>query len=65
MTARIDHEYAERQELDEKRQELLKKKQGLTDKLSHRRDELANLDKEIEKFVDGAAAVEKLMKDDS
>jgi THO complex subunit 5 len=50
--ARIDHEHAERQALEEERQGLLKKKQGLIADNKKRKDDLANLDKDLEKFID-------------
>jgi THO complex subunit 5 len=51
-TARIDHEHAERVALEAQRQDLLKKKQGLIADNKKRKDELANLDKDLEKFID-------------
>jgi THO complex subunit 5 len=50
--ARIDHEHAERLALEEQRQALLKKKQGLIADNKKRKDDLANLDKDLEKFID-------------
>ena len=50
--ARIDHEHAERLALEEQRQGLLKKKQGLIADNKKRKDDLANLDKDLEKFID-------------
>jgi len=52
MVARIDHEYAERQVLEEQRQALLKKRAGLIAENKKRKDDLANLDKDLEKFID-------------
>jgi hypothetical protein len=52
MIARIDHEHAERLALEEQRQGLLKKKQGLIADNKKRKDDLANLDKDLEKFID-------------
>lgn len=51
-TARIDHEHAERTTLENQRQDLLKKKQGLIADNKKRKDELANLDKDLERFID-------------
>ncbi|TAQ88880.1 hypothetical protein B7494_g2817 [Chlorociboria aeruginascens] len=51
--ARIDHEHTERLALEEERQGLLKKKQGLIADNKKRKDDLANLDKDLEKFIDG------------
>jgi hypothetical protein len=50
--ARIDHEHAERLALEEQRQALLRKKQGLIADNKKRKDDLANLDKDLEKFID-------------
>ena len=52
MVARIEHEHAERQALEEQRQCLLKKKQGLIAGNKKRKEDLANLDKDLEKFID-------------
>lgn len=52
MIARIDHEHAERLALEEQRQGLLKKKQGLIADNKKRKEDLANLDKDLEKFID-------------
>ncbi len=52
MIARIDHERAEREGLEQQRQELLKRKQKLIADNKKRRDDLANLDKDLEKFID-------------
>ncbi|KAF2084248.1 hypothetical protein K490DRAFT_49787 [Saccharata proteae CBS 121410] len=57
MVARIEHEHAERQALEEKRQGLLKKKQGLIAENKKRKDDLANLDKDLEKFIDAAKPI--------
>ncbi|KAL3417286.1 THOC5 family protein [Phlyctema vagabunda] len=59
MIARIDHEHAERQALEEQRQGLLKKKQGLIADNKKRKDDLANLDKDLEKFIDAAKPIQK------
>jgi THO complex subunit 5 len=50
--ARIEHEHAERLALEEQRQGLLKKKQGLIADNKKRKEDLANLDKDLEKFID-------------
>lgn len=52
MIARIDHERKEREALEQQRQELLKRKQKLIAENKRRKDDLANLDKELEKFID-------------
>ncbi|KAJ5175018.1 uncharacterized protein N7482_000895 [Penicillium canariense] len=52
MVARINHEHAEREKLEQARQELLKRKQALIAENKKRKDDLANLDKDLEKFID-------------
>ena len=52
MTARIEHEYSEREALEQERQVLLKKKQALIAENKKRKDDLAGLDKDLEKFID-------------
>lgn len=52
MTARISHEHAEREALEQARQGLLKKKQVLIADNKKRKDDLANLDQDLEKFID-------------
>ncbi len=52
MVARIDHERNEREALEQQRQELLKRKQKLIADNKKRKDDLANLDKDLEKFID-------------
>lgn len=52
MIARIEHERSEREALEAKRMELLKRKQKLIADNKKRKDDLANLDKELEKFID-------------
>lgn len=59
MVARINHEHAERQTLEEQRQGLLKKKQSLINDNNKKKDELAALDKEIEKFLGSATPVQQ------
>lgn len=57
MTARIEHEHAERQKLEEQRQGLLKQKQALIAENNKRKEDLANLDKDLEKFIDAAQPI--------
>ncbi|KUJ22418.1 uncharacterized protein LY89DRAFT_728566 [Mollisia scopiformis] len=57
--ARIEHEHAERLALEEQRQGLLKKKQGLIADNKKRKEDLANLDKDLEKFIDAAKPIQK------
>lgn len=52
MIARIEHEKSEREALEQQRQELLKRKAKLISDNKRRRDDLANLDKDLEKFID-------------
>ena len=52
MVARINDEHAQREALEQARQGLLKKKQGLIANNKKRRDDLANLDRDLEKFID-------------
>ena len=55
MFARINHELAEREALEQERQGLLKKKQGLIADNKKRKDDLASLDRELEGFIDVSA----------
>ena len=57
MIARINHEHAEREALEQARQGLLKKKQGLIADNKKRKDDLASLDKDLEKFIDVSSAL--------
>ncbi|KAL6230219.1 hypothetical protein BDW75DRAFT_234576 [Aspergillus navahoensis] len=52
MVARIDHEHAEREKLEQARQELLKRKQALITENNKRKEDLASLDQDLEKFID-------------
>ena len=52
MFARINHELAEREALEQERQCLLKKKQGLIADNKKRKEDLASLDKDLETFID-------------
>ncbi|KHN95331.1 THO complex, subunit 5 [Metarhizium album ARSEF 1941] len=60
MVARIDHERAEREALEQQRQELLKRKQKLIAENKRRKDDLANLDQDLEKFIDAAKPILEL-----
>lgn len=55
MIARINHEYAEREKLEQARQELLKRKQALIAENKKRKDDLASLDQDLERFIDVSA----------
>ncbi|KAI9665007.1 MAG: hypothetical protein M1821_006455 [Bathelium mastoideum] len=61
MMARIEHEHAERLELEEQRQVLLKKKQALIAENNRRKVDLANLDKDLEKFIDAAQPIQTIL----
>ncbi|KAI2470009.1 Fms-interacting protein-domain-containing protein [Annulohypoxylon bovei var. microspora] len=61
MIARIDHERSDREALEQKRMELLKRKQKLIADNKKRKEDLANLDKELEKFIDAAKPIQKLL----
>ena len=55
MIARINHEHAEREKLEQARQELLKRKQALIAENKKRKDDLASLDLDLERFIDVSA----------
>lgn len=52
MTARIGYEKQEREALERQKNELLKKKLKLIAENKKRKDDLANLDKDLETFID-------------
>lgn len=52
MFARINHELAEREALEQQRQGLVKKKQTLMAENTKRKEDLASLDQDLEKFID-------------
>ncbi|KFH42303.1 THO complex subunit-like protein [Hapsidospora chrysogenum ATCC 11550] len=60
MFARIDHERSVREGLEQQRQELLKRKQKLIADNKRRKEDLANLDNDLEKFIDAAKPIQKL-----
>ncbi|ODM23700.1 hypothetical protein SI65_01289 [Aspergillus cristatus] len=60
MIARINHEHAEREKLEQARQELLKRKQALIAENKKRKDDLASLDQDLERFIDAAKPIQKL-----
>ncbi|KAJ5954624.1 hypothetical protein N7501_008903 [Penicillium viridicatum] len=60
MIARIEHEHVEREKLEQARQELLKRKQGLIAENKKRKNDLANLDQDLEKFIDAAKPIQKI-----
>lgn len=59
MIARINHEHAEREKLEQARQELLKRKQALIAENNKRKEDLANLDQDLERFIDAAKPIQK------
>ncbi|KAG6040484.1 hypothetical protein E4U41_000427 [Claviceps citrina] len=60
MIARIDQERVEREGLEQQRQELLRRKQKLIAENKRRKDDLANLDQDLEKFIDAAKPILEL-----
>jgi THO complex subunit 5 len=64
MIARIAHEHVKRQALEEKRQGLLKRKQGLIAENNRRKEDLANLDKDLERFIEAADPIIKTFEKD-
>lgn len=61
MAARIEDERVEREALEQQRQELLKRKQKLIAENKKRREDLANLDNDLEKFIDVGYTVFRCM----
>ena len=59
MRERIEHEHAERVQLEEARQALLKQKQTLIAENNKRKEVLASLDKKIEDWIESSGAVDK------
>lgn len=62
MFARIEHEREEREILEQRRQELLKRKQKLIAENKRRKDDLANLDQDLEKFIDVSPYIRHFVK---
>lgn len=58
--ARIENEQAARQALEEEREALQKRKDALTKDTNAKKDELAKLDNDIEKWLQGEAAIRKV-----
>lgn len=61
MTARIEHEYQGRLKLEERRQEKLKQKQILIAEVKKRKDDLTKLDGMLEKFIEAADPIQKVL----
>lgn len=62
MVARISHEHAEREKLEQARQELLKRKQALITENNKRKEDLASLDQDLEKFIDVCCSLHETLK---
>ncbi|TPX11235.1 uncharacterized protein E0L32_001053 [Thyridium curvatum] len=60
MTERIQHEKRQREALEKQREALLKNKTKLIADNRKRKDDLANLDKDLEKFIDAAKPIQEL-----
>lgn len=58
--ARIQDEHARRQALEEQKQALVKRKEVLVKETTAKKEELAKLDAEMEKWVNGQEAVRKV-----
>lgn len=52
MFARINHELAEREALEQERQGLMKKKEALIAVNKKKKEDLASLDQNLETFID-------------
>ena len=59
MRERIEHEHAERLQLEEARQALLKQKQTLIAENNKRKEVLAALDKKLDDWIEASEGVEK------
>lgn len=60
-TARIEHEHQVRLKLEERRQEKLKQKQKLIAEVKKGKDDLTKLDNMVEKFVEAAEPIKKVL----
>ncbi|CAK7272596.1 hypothetical protein SEPCBS57363_005210 [Sporothrix epigloea] len=60
MIARIGHEKQEREALERQKNELLRKKLMLIAENKKRKDDLANLDLDLENFIDAAKPIQRL-----
>jgi THO complex subunit 5 len=61
MVARIEHEHQDRVRLEERRQEKLKQKQKLIAEVKKGKDDLTKLDSMVEKFVEAAEPIRKVL----
>jgi THO complex subunit 5 len=64
MMARIEHEHQMRLKLEERRQEKLKQKQKLIAEVKKGKDSLTKLDAMVEKFVQDAEPIKKVLAND-
>lgn len=64
MIARIEHEHQDRVKLEERRQEKLKQKQKLIAEVKKSKDDLTKLDSMVEKFVEAAEPIRKVLTTD-
>ncbi|KAL1642850.1 hypothetical protein SLS61_009479 [Didymella pomorum] len=60
-TARIEHEHQVRLKLEERRQEKLKQKQKLIAEVKKGKDDLTKLDTMVEKFIEAAEPIKKVL----
>jgi THO complex subunit 5 len=63
-TARIEHEHQVRLKLEERRQEKLKQKQKLIAEVKKGKDDLTKLDTMVEKFIEAAEPIKKVLATD-
>jgi THO complex subunit 5 len=61
MTARIEHERQVRVKSEEERQEKLKRKQKLIAEVKKGKDDLTKLDAMVEKFIEAAEPIKKVL----
>lgn len=61
MIARIENERQDRIQLEERRQEKLKQKQKLIAEVKKGKDDLTKLDGMVEKFVEAAEPIRKVL----
>ncbi|KAF1845964.1 uncharacterized protein K460DRAFT_283228 [Cucurbitaria berberidis CBS 394.84] len=64
MAARIEHEHQVRVKLEERRQEKLKQKQKLIAEVKKGKDDLTKLDTMVEKFIEAAEPIKKVLATD-
>lgn len=64
MAARIEHEHQVRLKLEERRQEKLKQKQKLIAEVKKGKDDLTKLDTMVEKFIEAAEPIKKVLATD-